>query len=92
MIIIALFSPFQHKTIVQDGNSDIVHHLLMHECNPSAVFDDNNLPDGLCDDLNTELEPCASNIASGWAVGGDAVRLRSSVFDRDYLSLRFETS
>lgn len=48
----------------------------MYECNPTAVFDDNNLPDGLCDDIYQLLAECSSNIASGWAVGGDAVRSR----------------
>lgn len=47
--------------------------MLMYECNPSAVFDDNNLPSGICDDLGEVLVPCTSNIATGWAVGGDYV-------------------
>jgi hypothetical protein len=45
----------------------------MFECNPSAVFDDKNLPEGICDDIDSQLENCSSNIATGWAVGGDAV-------------------
>ena len=58
---------------MDQANRDLVHHLLMYECDPRAVYDDRNLPDGLCDDLAKEIEPCAANIASGWAVGGDEV-------------------
>ncbi|CAF4919956.1 unnamed protein product [Rotaria sp. Silwood1] len=60
-----------HKTIVDSANLDLVHHLLMYECDPTAQFDDNNLPDGSCDTISQQLAPCASNIATGWAVGGD---------------------
>ena len=45
----------------------------MYECNPTAVFDDNNLPDGLCDVIYMQLTECSANIATGWAVGGDHV-------------------
>ncbi|CAF0955087.1 unnamed protein product [Adineta ricciae] len=62
-----------HKTIIGEGNIDIVHHLLMYECNPTAVFDDNNLPDGLCDAIYQQLTECSANIATGWAVGGDHI-------------------
>ncbi len=61
--------------IVDSANRDIVHHLLMYECNPTAVFDDSNLPAGLCDDMYPRIAPCVSNIATGWAVGGDTVSL-----------------
>ncbi len=27
--------------MIDPANRDIVHHLLMYECNPTAVFDDN---------------------------------------------------
>ncbi|CAF2851989.1 unnamed protein product [Rotaria sp. Silwood2] len=60
-----------HKTIVDSASQDLVHHLLMYECDSTAQFDDNNLPDGLCDQIYQQLAPCASNIATGWAVGGD---------------------
>lgn len=46
----------------------------MYECDSTAQFDDNNLPDGPCDRVYREVKPCASNIATGWAVGGDYVR------------------
>ncbi|CAF1585953.1 unnamed protein product [Rotaria sp. Silwood1] len=62
-----------HKAIIDPANIDIVHHMLMYECNPSAVFDDKNLPSGICDDLGEVLIPCTSNIATGWAVGGDYI-------------------
>ncbi|CAF4108437.1 unnamed protein product [Rotaria sp. Silwood2] len=62
-----------HKSIIDPVNIDIVHHMLMYECNPSTVFDDNNLPSGICDDLGEVLIPCTSNIATGWAVGGDYI-------------------
>ncbi|CAF2373593.1 unnamed protein product [Rotaria sp. Silwood2] len=62
-----------HKTIIDPNNRDLVHHLLLYECNPTAVFDDNNLPDGLCDEIMPKIAECASNIASGWAVGGDDI-------------------
>jgi hypothetical protein len=64
---------FQHKTIIDSSNRDIVHHLLMYECNPTAIFDDNNLPSGLCDNLQNVAKLCLSNIATGWAMGGDDV-------------------
>ncbi len=59
--------------LVDDKNVDLVHHLLLHECNPSAIFDDNNLPDGVCDEIYQETEPCSTSIATGWAIGGDYV-------------------
>jgi len=62
-----------HKTMIDSANRDIVHHLLMYECNPTATFDDNKLPDGPCDDIYYLLSECSSNIATGWAVGGDDV-------------------
>ncbi|CAF0875388.1 unnamed protein product [Adineta ricciae] len=60
-----------HKMIIDPANIDLVHHLLLYECDPAAVFDEKNLPDGLCDDFAEKLELCSSNIATGWAVGGD---------------------
>ena len=59
--------------IIDPANIDLVHHLLLYECDPAAVFDEKNLPDGLCDDFAEKLELCSSNIATGWAVGGDFV-------------------
>ncbi|CAF1244576.1 unnamed protein product, partial [Didymodactylos carnosus] len=34
-------------TLIADENRDLVHHLLMYECDPEAEFDDQNLPDGV---------------------------------------------
>ncbi len=64
--------------MIDPANRDIVHHLLMYECNPTAVFDDNNLPEGVCDQIYPEVASCVSNIASGWAVGGDEVSFQTS--------------
>ncbi|CAF4083643.1 unnamed protein product [Rotaria sordida] len=60
-----------YKILIDDENSDLVNHLLLHECNPSFTFDDNNLPNGVCDEINDKIEPCSASIATGWAVGGD---------------------
>ncbi|CAF1072713.1 unnamed protein product [Didymodactylos carnosus] len=62
-----------HKMLIEDKNRDIVHHLLMYECEPTAEFDDNNLPDGDCYDVYPLTELCIGNIATGWAVGGDSI-------------------
>ncbi|CAF4329619.1 unnamed protein product, partial [Rotaria sordida] len=43
----------------------------MYECDSTAQFDDNNLPDSPCDEIYSQLVACSSNIATGWAVGGD---------------------
>ena len=45
----------------------------MYECDPSATFDDDNLPDGICDEVYHQMPLCFMNVATGWAVGGDAV-------------------
>ena len=68
-------SPFQHQTIIDPTNYDLVHHLLMYECDPAAKFNDSRLPDGLCDDLQPQIQNCSMNLATGWAVGGDEVKL-----------------
>jgi hypothetical protein len=62
--------------LIDNNNIDSVHHLLIHECNPSFTFDDANLPDGVCDEIATQVESCSSNIATVWAVGGDHVSFR----------------
>ncbi|CAF4324769.1 unnamed protein product, partial [Rotaria sordida] len=35
------------------------------------MFHDDNLPDGLCDEIADKITLCASNLATVWAVGGD---------------------
>ncbi len=66
--------------MIDPANRDIVHHLLMYECNPTPLYNDTDLPEGLCDDMYLELAPCVTHIAIGWAVGGDAVSRHSSFF------------
>ncbi len=59
--------------MLNSTNSNLVHHLLMYECNPTTQFNDSNLPDDLCDNIPDLLVSCLVNIATGWAVGGDLV-------------------
>ena len=54
-------------------NIDLVHHLDFLECDPSAIFDDRNLPKGSCDEFYGQIDLCASNFATAWAVGADFV-------------------
>jgi hypothetical protein len=49
--------------------------MLVYECDPTVKFDDNNLPDGVCDEIADEIRMCASSVATSWAIGGDDVRL-----------------
>ncbi|CAF4835640.1 unnamed protein product [Rotaria sp. Silwood1] len=43
----------------------------MYECDPTAQFDDNNLPDDLCDAIYQQTASCAYNGAIVWDVGGN---------------------
>jgi hypothetical protein len=52
----------------------------MYECDPRMIYDDNDLPQGLCDDILGYIVPCTVNIATGWAVGGDKVTFWSLIF------------
>ncbi|CAF3853401.1 unnamed protein product [Rotaria sp. Silwood1] len=61
------------KTIIEPNNRDLVHHLGLLECNPTAIFDDNNLPDGICDEIIASIFQCFKTVASIWAVGGDEI-------------------
>ncbi|CAF4394289.1 unnamed protein product [Rotaria sp. Silwood2] len=63
-----------HKIVIDPRNVDLVHHLDLYECDPMAVFNDDKLPDGLCDEIANEIKLCASNLATVWAVGGDVMR------------------
>ncbi len=38
-----------------------------------AKFNDDELPDDLCDEITNEIRLCSSNFATVWAVGGDVV-------------------
>lgn len=51
----------------------------MYECDPAVVYDENNLPDDVCDEIQAEIRPCMANIATGWAVSGDDVSLQSLI-------------
>jgi len=54
----------------------------MYECNPTAVFDDNNLPEGVCDQISPKVTSCILNIATAWAVGGDEVSFQTQFSPR----------
>ena len=56
--------------MIDPNNRDLVHHVLVYECDSTSMFDDNNLPKGLCDDVENMTKTCSMNIATGWAVGG----------------------
>ena len=47
--------------------------MIMYECDPLATFDDNNLPNDVCDAINDRIKLCANNVANAWAIGGDGV-------------------
>ena len=60
--------------LVDSSSKDFVHHMTTYECDPSMIFDNkNDFPSGLCDDLTYAYSKCMSNVANGWAVGGDHV-------------------
>jgi len=68
-----------YKMMIDQTNVQLIHHLLVYECDPTAIFDDNNLPDDVCDNIGEKVQLCASNIATGWAVGGDYVSKINSI-------------
>ena len=47
--------------------------MTTYECDSAAQFND-DLPEGECDDQLVRFSACMSNMANGWAVGGDHVR------------------
>jgi hypothetical protein len=49
--------------------------MVVYECDPVATFNDENLPDGACDNLYSQIAMCMSNSASVWGIGGDDVSL-----------------
>jgi len=59
--------------LIDPNNVELIHHLLVYECDPSSIFDDTNLPDDICDNIAEKVQFCSSNIATGWAVGADYV-------------------
>ncbi|UJR14303.1 hypothetical protein I4U23_001293 [Adineta vaga] len=62
------------KILIDPANTDLVHHLNLYECDPTATFDDENLPDDLCDEIENQIQLCSSNFATVWAIGGDVTR------------------
>ncbi|CAF2441731.1 unnamed protein product [Rotaria sp. Silwood2] len=62
-----------YKILVDPSSQDIVHHMTTYECNAAAEFDDAKLPEGVCDDHINQFSACLSNMANGWAVGGDHI-------------------
>ncbi len=61
--------------LIDPDNNDFVHHITTFECDSSMIFDDTNLPSGLCDDIINKYSDCLSNVANGWAVGGYPVSI-----------------
>ena len=59
--------------LIDSSNTDLVHHLLLYECDATAIFDEANLPDGLCGDISNNVSLCSSNSGLSWVVGGDLV-------------------
>ncbi|CAF4533460.1 unnamed protein product, partial [Rotaria sp. Silwood2] len=62
-----------HKTMIDPNNIDMVHHLVFFACNPTAKFDDNNLPYGVRDDHYQELSACFTGTSTILAVGGETL-------------------
>lgn len=62
--------------MIDSSNANLVHHLDLFECNADDVFNDDQLPDGICDEIFTKMRMCSSILATAWAIGGDLVRER----------------
>ncbi|CAF3053826.1 unnamed protein product [Rotaria sp. Silwood2] len=60
-----------NQFLIESSNRDFIHHILMYECDSTVQFNDSNLPEGLCYNVKSQIQSCAINIATGWAVGGD---------------------
>ena len=57
--------------MIAQANRDLAHLLLMYECNQYAVFDEADLPEGLCNDGFVDpIEYMCMNLALGWTIGG----------------------
>ena len=48
--------------------------MMVYECSPKTVFDDNNLPEGVCGEISHKTAMCMVYVAAGWATGDDYVR------------------
>lgn len=53
-----------------------------------AMFNEDNLPDGLCDEIFDEIKLCSSNFATVWAVGGDIVSSTNSIITNQLFLFR----
>ena len=42
-------------------------------CDSTAIFDDSNLPDGVCDAIDDDVKLCSSNLLTVWSIGGDTI-------------------
>ncbi|CAF4012623.1 unnamed protein product [Adineta steineri] len=61
------------KVLIDSRNVNLVHHLDLFECGPEDIFNNTQLPDGICDDLLTKMRMCSSKLATAWAIGGDLI-------------------
>ncbi|CAF1144593.1 unnamed protein product [Adineta ricciae] len=62
-----------HKILLDSDSREFVHHMNIYECDPSAQFDNTNLPDGVCDDIRDQISLCSSTVVTVWSVGGDEI-------------------
>ncbi|XP_078511752.1 putative DBH-like monooxygenase protein 2 [Lissotriton helveticus] len=58
---------YKFDSIIQDGNEDLVHHILVYACSNSTNV---TIAPGICND-NPDFYSC-SEVIVGWAVGGKA--------------------
>lgn len=66
--------------LLNSTDTSKIHHLLMYECDSTVTFNDSNLPSDICENISSQIRTCMSNIATGWAVGGDVVSIRSKSY------------
>ncbi|UJR17775.1 hypothetical protein I4U23_004673 [Adineta vaga] len=64
-----------HEILIDSRNKNLLHHLDLFECNSMDILDDTKLPDGICDNILTEMRMCSSNLATAWAIGADVTTL-----------------
>ena len=74
--------------MLDTDNVDLVHHFDFLECDPSAVFDDDALPQGSCDESIDKIRLCVSNFATAWAVGGNLVSSINEMISNTKRSIR----
>ncbi|CAF1548880.1 unnamed protein product, partial [Adineta ricciae] len=64
-----------HEILIDTTHQNLLHHLDLFECNSNEILDDSNLPDGICDNIITQMRMCSSNLATAWAIGADPITL-----------------